>query len=252
MPQSNLTFINSTDRQDISDELASSGADAFHATNGTYAYKAEMIVPTMLAGFQYVGDKIAKENDALLIAVNSDASMRGIYAKQNKSQADFDALESQQDRALKVAGPLAEQNPGKKVFVVFYDDETPTGLYTKLAGDGLNLKTLHKWGYGTQDPSGKPMPRIEGADNFGMVLGFPLVNDVKPVCTDITVMQDQKGVVKVVKLHEENGPHGAPYISPQGKVLFPVPHSLASHHQDSLTPVAPSGQGGGKPSAPGS
>jgi hypothetical protein len=233
----NLTILNSTDAYDISDALAASAVNAFHFTNGTYAYKAEMIVPTMLAGFQYVSDEIAGKHDTFVIAVNSDMSMRGIYQKQGKTQADMDALEGQLQRALKVAGPLAEQQLGRNIIVLFYDEETPTALYRNLAGNGLHLKSLHKWGYGT-DPK---MPRIEGAENFWEVLGFPLVNDTKPVCTDITAMQDQSAVVQVIKLHEavRPSPHGAPYLSMQGKVLFPVRPSLESHHQASLGVVSP-------------
>jgi hypothetical protein len=236
MTSPHIEILDAPGIQGISDCLSTVGDTAIHITNGTYAYKAEMIVPTMLAGFQYISEKIAGPDDIFLIAVNSNASMQGIMDKKNASQAERDALENELTRALKVAGPLAEQHPNRTVMVAFYDEETPTPLYNLLAEEGRNLKTLHKWGYGT-DPK---TPRIEGAHNFGMVLGFPVVNDVRPVCDSITAMEDQSRIVKVVKLHEETGVHGKPYISLANKVLFPVPASLASHAPSPVVTPLPS------------
>ena len=237
----NLTIIETTNSQEISDALKGSG---LHFTNGVYSYEASLIVPTTMAGFQYISEKASSKDDVFVIAVNSDISINGIYDRKKEAldardaesdeyetlKKEKEAVESQQVRAEKVAIPLAQLDPERKIIVVFYDTETPTSLYDKLAKDGLNLKTLHKWGYGTNPDE----PRIEGAYNFAAVLGFPLLNDVRPVCHDIT-KGSQTGKVEVRKLHIEIGLHRQPYMSPAGKILFPVPTALKSYHQDSLS-----------------
>ena len=173
-------------------------SDRFHFTNGTYAAPAELIVPTTLAGFDFLNKKIASDRDIFAIAVNSDASMQGIMDKKSASQEERDALEDQHTRAMKVAIPLAEYDPSRPVYVVFYDEETPTELYNELAESGLKMCSLHKWGYGTTPDA----PRIEGAHNFARVFGFPLPNDKKPLCHDITVGEDQSHFVEVVNLND--------------------------------------------------
>jgi len=238
----NLTIIETTDSKKISHALKDSSG--LHFTNGVYSYKASLIVPTTLAGFQYISEKAASKNDTFVIAVNSDISINGIYDRKKEAldardakpdeyetlKKEREAVEPQQVRAEKVAVPLAQLDPKRKIVVVFYDTETPTPLYNEMSEDGLNMKTLHKWGYGTDQNA----PRIEGADNFDIVLGFPLLNDVRPVCHNITE-GSQTGKVEVRKLHVEIGSHGQPYISSAGKVLFPVPTTLKSYHQDSLS-----------------
>ncbi|MCK4945935.1 MAG: hypothetical protein KAS59_06705 [Alphaproteobacteria bacterium] len=238
----NLTIIETTNSQEISDALKGSG---LHFTNGVYSYEARLIVPTTLAGFRYISEKASSKDDVFVIAVNSDISINGIYDRKKEAldardaesdeyetlKKEKEAVESQQVRAEKVAIPLAQLDPERKIIVVFYDTETPTPLYNEMYKDGLNMKSLHKWGYGTNPDQ----PRIEGADNFTAVLGFPLLNDVRPVCHEIT-KGSQTGAVIVKKLHEEVGSHKQPYISETGKVLFPVNHpELAKYHQDSLS-----------------
>lgn len=201
------------------------GVHNIHCTNGTYAYPAERTVPTTLAGFQFINDQVASPYDAFLVAVNSNQSMSGIMAAKNATVAEMSALESEDVRAAKVADALSVHFNNRPVVVLFYHEETPARLYEALAATNINLASLHKWGYGT-DPKA---PRIEGANNFARVFGFPLPNDVKPVCHDITALEDQTGVVKVVKLHEQQGLHGKPYISPAGKVQFTLPPGLHIH-----------------------
>ncbi len=217
--------------------------DNLHFTNGVFSAPPEVIVPTVLSGFKFVSDYAASPGDAFVIAVNSDISMNGIMDKKGASAEERAALESQNERALKVAVPVALLNPGHPVVVIFYDEETPTALYDSLTEDGLPLMTLHKWGYGTKPDA----PRIEGSHNFGQVLAFPLPNDRKPVCHDITIAEDQSGIVQIFKLTEVEGSHGRPYLSEGGKVLFPVPESLATYAetagapQNKPAPSAPSG-----------
>ena len=193
---------------------------SIHATNGTYAYDADLIVPTTLGAFQFI-----KENNAVrcnahhifLIGVNSDVSMAGIMDAKNASRAERDALEDQQTRALKVAVPLALQHPDRTIVVAYYDEPTPTELYRSLIEDvGADLNTLHKWGYGTASDA----PKIEGAQFFRLVFGFPMPNDKKPLCHDITPLENQPQV-NVFRLTHSVGMK-PPYLSTDGKILFPV------------------------------
>lgn len=51
-----------------------------HFTNGTYAAPADLIVPTLLAGFRFITDRFAVDtDDSLAVAINSDSSMFHIY-----------------------------------------------------------------------------------------------------------------------------------------------------------------------------
>jgi hypothetical protein len=183
---------------------------SIHATNGTYAYDAHMIVPTTLAGFQFIAenDRLSKKHHMFLIGVNSDESMKRI---------GIEVKEDQMKRAWKVAGPLALQHPTRDIAVAFYDEETPEELYRTLKHDvGADLISLHKWGYGTAPDA----PKIIGSDNFDFTLGFPLPNDKKPVCYGVTPVEDQPHV-NVFRLTEPVCGKG-PYMSEQGKILFPV------------------------------
>lgn len=211
------------------------GVHNVHCTNGTYAYPAERAVPTTLAGFQFINDQVASPYDAFLVAVNSNYSMANIMTAKNASAAERAALESEDVRAAKVADALTSQFDSRPVVVLFYHEETPTRLYEALAATNINLASLHKWGYGT-DPKA---PRIEGAHNFARVFGFPLPNDTKPVCHDITAQEDQTGVVRVVRLHEQVGAHGKPYIAPSGKVQFALPAGLQIHQDLSALTLPP-------------
>lgn len=222
-----LLAIHETEEDIIAGVLKGWGLTSLHCTNGTYAYEAERIVPTTLAGFKFINDKIAVPTDPFLVAVNSDASMRVIMDQKGASQEEKDAVESQHVRALKVALPLNELFPDREIVIVYYDKPTPADLYRTLFQEGINLESLHKWGYGTDPKAAK----IEGAEFFNRVLAFPTPNDIKPVCYDITAQEDQSAVVQVIKLTEEKGLDGKPYISTQGKLLFDVPLQLGGHSE---------------------
>ncbi|MCM2343426.1 MAG: hypothetical protein NDJ24_02570 [Alphaproteobacteria bacterium] len=220
------------------------GVHNIHCTNGTYAYPAERTVPTTLAGFQFINDQVASPYDAFLVAVNSNYSMANIMAAKNASATEIAALESEDVRAAKIADALSSQFSSRPVVVLFYHEDTPTRLYEALAATNIHLASLHKWGYGT-DPKA---PRIEGANNFARVFGFPLPNDVKPVCHDITAQEDQTGVVTVVRLQEQKGAHGKPYISSAGKVQFTLPVGLQIYQDlSTLTLPQPANLPGMKP-----
>lgn len=190
-----------------------------HATNGTFMYEADLIVPTMLAGFQFIAENrnLSKSHHVFLIGVNSDISMEGIMDAKQASRAERDSLEDQQVRALKVAAPLALQHPKRDIIVTYYDEPTPTELYRTLRQDlNCDTYTLHKWGYGTKPDA----PKIEGSEYFDFTLGFPMPNDRNPVCYGITPVENQPQV-NVFKLTEKSGTR-MPYLSQDGKILFPV------------------------------
>jgi|688.fasta_scaffold12672_13 hypothetical protein len=205
-----IVFIK-TEAEDASSKLAHAGISSGHFTNGVYSFPASLVVPTVLAGFQYAVDKAgANDSSALIIAVNSDKSMALIDAKSGKP-----TVESEEVRARKVAEPLALQHPDRQVVVLYYDEETPNRLYDALKENGFSAKSLFKWGYGTNPQAGV----IEGAENFDVVRGFPLPNDIKPVCAELTRMTDQKGSIEVVDLR-------GTYISSDNKCLFRVLDSV--------------------------
>lgn len=192
-----MLLITDTNNDEIIRQLSDKSGRRLHFTNGTYAYDAKMIVPTTLAGFKYLSDQAGNEEDDFVIAVNSDVSMKAIMDQKNASPEERQALEDQETRAMKVAIPLQKAHPDRSVIVLYYDEQTPTALYNSLAESGaFVMKSLHKWGYGT-DPNA---PKIEGAHNFSTVYGFPLPNDERPVCWDITGHEDQSSDVKVVNL----------------------------------------------------
>ncbi len=232
----NLTILPAGDSAALAQQLRAKEITAGHFTNGIYAAKSELVVPTVLAGFQYATDTETKaaKPPALIIAINSDASMLAINAQRTaqleteiaagrktvedraKLQAEIARQEDQQARALKVAVPLAQQHPTRPVVVMFYDQDTPNKLYGGLKAAGFGMESLLKWGYGTKPQEG----RIEGAEYFKRTLGFPLPNDIAPICATITPVGGQKGTVTVVDLRE-----GAlNYISRTNKVMFTVAH----------------------------
>ena len=219
----NLHELFGANANEIADFFKARFPDVFlHVTNGTYMLPAEKIVPTTIAGFAYLNDRqcCKKENDrdVFVIAVNSDVSMQKIADQKNWSDEQRAQIEPMAVRAYKVALPLINEYPNRHVVIVTYDDDTPTALYDALAESGLKMATLHKWGYGT-DPNA---PRIEGAYNFSTVFAFPMPNDERPVCHDITVREDQSGVVEVIRLTDRlNHKYCEPYILPNGQLPKP-------------------------------
>jgi len=167
-------------------------------------------VPTVLAGFKSAIERLP--NLPLVIAVNSDESMRKIGKK------DF---EKEADRALKVAIPLAKTFPELKVIVMYYDEETPNELYQSLHRKS-HTRTLQKWGYGTDAQA----PKIEGAELFDFVYAYPLANDVKPICWHETPQASSPQQLTVIDLRDK-------LIAKDG-VLFELPQDLAEFQSATL------------------
>ncbi|MFA5040373.1 MAG: hypothetical protein WC464_01900 [Bdellovibrionales bacterium] len=190
--------------------LAEKGIFSGHFTNGTYAAAKEIVDPTTLAGFQFIADEEEKERQtraekglpptpgrkpAFFVAVNSDESMKKILLEKTRNNQKTEKCEDEGIRAEKVAISLARQFPDRQIVVVFYNEVTPNALYGFLRC-GMTMKTLHKWGYGTNPSAGV----IEGAEIFGKTYAFPLPNDQKPLCDGITRKNGQAGKVSVVDL----------------------------------------------------
>lgn len=134
-------------------------------------------------------------------------------------QMQRENLEDQFTRGMKVADPLAEANPDRPIYIVFYDEETPTELYNAIKAAGLNFASLHKHGYGTD----KDAPRIEGAHNAERVIAYPFPNNSKPLCHDITIHEDQSRFVEVVDLSKVYGERTA-YTQPVPQIrTAPMP-----------------------------
>jgi hypothetical protein len=251
-----LIYIPSGSVDAIEEALHDQNIERGVFTYGTYVAPQDVILPTTLAGFKFATDRFSRVEDAIIVAVNSEESMKKIYqskmakifaAIQDEIDAlegeerehaasaatsekilplmlEYAALENSADRAAKLAGPLAEQFPDRKVVVMFYDEETPKELYEGLALKGFGMTALFKWGYGTNPDA----PRIEGAHNFQNVLAFPFMNDAKALCHDITVAENQSDVVKVFKLHEAEGDRPA-YMTKDGQLLFDLVESLRQY-----------------------
>lgn len=205
-------LIESTNHEDILAKLKVLNITSAHFTNGTYALGAEITVATTLAGFKHV---LTDNNPSLplIIAINSDESMHSI------GKTDF---KDQKTRANIVAKPLAEVFPGNNVIIMFYDEKTPNKLYELLAANKIT-HSLHKWGYGTEPTA----PKIEGAELFDVVYGYPLVIDKKPVCWEDTPAADQTHMIKVADLRGK-------LITRDCKCLFYLPENLKGYQDSSV------------------
>ncbi|MDD3371663.1 MAG: hypothetical protein PHE27_07565 [Alphaproteobacteria bacterium] len=219
----NLFILTETNIAALVGQLKTLGIDRAHFTNGAYTAPQEVVVPTTLAGFQFIGDQDDTDTP-FIIAVNSDKSMKAIMeekiANGTATEAEAKAVEDQETRARKVAEPLALQNPNRKIVVVFYNEGTPNALYDGLCEAGFGMASLYKWGYGTDPRAGV----IEGAENFKKTYGFPFPGDVRPLCDDLTRRGGQAGTVIVKNLRETKGPHGKPYITEKNECLIPLLH----------------------------
>ena len=262
MVYENLHVISDLNKDQIAQTIASLGILRVLRTNGTYVDRAQLVVPTLLSGFQFLTDYHSEPDTALMIAANSDLSMEGVYfdkieavqyeaeqqelaataelsgaelddklstinkeaaAKVEQLYSDLENLEDQETRLRKVLEPLAIMHPDRKVVGVYYNEPTPTELYNSLSG---YMESLHKWGYGTD----KNAPKIEGVQPGEKVFAFPFPADGRPLCHEITAHEDQSGFVQVFNLTKQVGKHGQPYLVPtenfESRVLFPVPDAL--------------------------
>lgn len=211
--------VMSSDPKDIIRALQTKGFTSVHATNGVYGAAPDLIVPSTVAGFQYIHDAHPDRDAALVIAVNSDKSVA--------ESGTGVTVANQFERARTIVKAVAAQLPTRHVFYTFYDEQDPRVLYRALADAGIKGSSLHKWAYGT-DENAKP---ILGAENFETVYGFPLpgkIAHIKPAFWDVTP-EGQQGTVRVVDLTKPQEPQNRPYISADNKILVPVPAYLQRH-----------------------
>jgi hypothetical protein len=232
-----LKIINDTDKDAIFQGIAETGASVLNATNGTYTAPDFLVVPTTLGGFQFVSDKVAGAQDAFVMAINSDKSMQDIAAEKALKGEDIGIVEDQVTRAEKVLAPLAKQFPDRQIIGIFYDEGTPVELYEFLENSTpFELNSLYKFGYGTDPKAGD----IEGAHCFKDTLAFPMPNDQKALCDNLTKVSANRAPYTIKKLTEELAANGAPYMTKENKVLFPLAAGLEDH-KGTITPPASNG-----------
>jgi hypothetical protein len=121
-----------------------------------------------------------------------------IMRQKGKTATEISKLENTKGRAEKIGIPVALQFPERPVAVIFYNEDKPNNLYGALRMGGIGMDTLHKWNYGTNPDAGV----IDGAENFEKVYAYPLPNDMKPVCAELTRKTGQEGVVDIIELRD--------------------------------------------------
>ncbi len=221
----NTHIITDTDPRAIHAQLAARGIQSGHFNNGTFNMPKDKFAPAFLAAFKRVLDLHDGETETpLIVAINSDKSMINSYQdKENKNEL-ISKLILQQERAQNVVSLLSALYPDRPVVAIFYDEQTPFELYEDFYVRDFSMNSLHKVGFGTSRED-KP---IIGAQFFNLVYACPLPFDEKPVMykdTRDTVSTDRQPDF-VEKLTEVNGPHGRPYITKDGKILFDLPPAL--------------------------
>ena len=213
----NLTIIENTDKDAIIQGLEGVGANSICVTNGTYVAPAEMVVPTTMAGFQFIKERKATAQECFVVAINSDKSMADIAAAKAAKGEDIGEVADQVTRAKALLEPVSKQFPEHQIVAIFYDEATPTELYEYLeANSPILLNTLFKFGYGTDPKAGD----IEGADCFDSVCAYPFPNDARALCDDLTKRTPNRAHYEVYKLTEEFSANGQPYMNKQNQVLF--------------------------------
>ncbi|MEM6811353.1 MAG: hypothetical protein AAF549_02690 [Pseudomonadota bacterium] len=222
----NIHFIEELDPTDIVSSLKARGIENAHFNNGTFNLPRDIFAPNFLAAFQRILDLQKDRQSPLVVALNSNISMRDSFVGKPNEEELNDKLISQDERAENILSLLGTQYPYRQVVVILYDEQTPAELYGALR-DSLNMLSLHKVGYGT-NPKDKP---IIGSKFFSFVHASPLYNDEKPAMHQETPQDHPTARTPdvVEKLTEEIGPHGQPYITTKGGLLMPVAKELRQY-----------------------
>lgn len=219
---SNAHIIQSTSLKDIFSGLARLNLHRAHFNNGTFTLPVDTYAPGFLAGFQCTLDQVeAAPDDALIVAINSDQSMQDSYWGKPDEKEQIANLIPEIERASDLVDLMAAMYPDRQNVVIMYDNPTPEELYRNLRRSFPSLgASLHKIGFGT-NPNDKP---IVGGKYFDHLLAYPFHFDGKPVLHAETRkrLPEDRDPDAVEKLTEFIGPHGAPYITPGGGLLFPV------------------------------
>ncbi len=223
----NAHIITDTNPAEILNALHARGINEGHFNNGTFTLPRNIFAPAFLAAQKRIADlrdDIDGELMPMIIAINSDKSMRDSYVAR-PDEADLNLkLIDQNQRAKNVVSTLSALFPKRPVVAIFYDEQTPYELYKFLYDNAFNMKSLHKVGFGTSADE-KP---IIGAEFFEWVYAYPLPFDAKPVMyadtRDVNAQDVRPNLVE--KLTEVIGLHGSSYITTKGKLLFPLPEAL--------------------------
>lgn len=224
----NTHFVQDLNVSDITSSLRARGICDAHFNNGTFTLPKDVFAPNFLAAFQRILDLHPDTRSSLIVALNSDKSMRDSYRGKPNEEELNDELKSQEVRAENILSLLGSMYPYRKSAVIIYDEQTPRELYSALKlQKTIEMLSLHKVGFGTS-PGDKP---IIGSAEFPFVHASPLYNDEKPVMHQDTPVDDPSARAPdmVEKLTEKRGLHKKPYITTKGGLLIPVPKELAKY-----------------------
>lgn len=231
----NLTIIQNTNPAVVVATLARMGISSGEFTNGVFAGKSDIILPSNLAAFKMIDDASNSSEAAFIIGVNSDESVERLNELKREGGEDIPPFVSQLTRANIIGNAVAKTFPERDVVIAFYDTETPVELYQTLSEYKFGMNTIFKGNYGTKKGAG----RIEGSNFFERVIGFPLPHvtaNILPYAALITEPADAEEIKRydVIKITEGIGERVRPYMTEGNKLLFRVPASLSALMDESL------------------
>ena len=187
----------------------------------------------MLAAQKRVLDLSQDKGTPLITAINSDVSMLNSYVGKDNEKELAANLIPQETRAHNIAIGLARMFPDHPIVVVMYDEITPFELYQALSQSGFGMKSLYKIGFmieKDEEETKKVNKPIIGAKFFEKVYAFKAYDDRPVMFHDTRDVQPTDRYPDVVEdLRDTYGPHNRPYLSRDGKVLFPVPTILRDY-----------------------
>jgi hypothetical protein len=203
-------------------ELNKHGFKEGHFTD-TEFLKAED-EPMLLASYKRVTDLHSNKKVPLIVALNSDQSLRDFYlGKPNEAELKANHI-PQNIRAKKVVSLLSECFPDRKIAVVFFNEPDAYELYKSLNFWGMGMRTVHKTGLDVKQQN-KP---VIGGGFFDYVFAWPHYTGNKPL-THVDREKLFKGDRKphrVEDLTKLQMQFNSRYISKEGALLFKLPKKL--------------------------
>lgn len=103
----------------------------FHITHSEFLEPAEMIIPVVLSGFEFIDKNIADKDGIFVIAANSDVAL-----------IKCDIHDDPTILAMETARILAQKFFDRKIFLVSYDGGTPMALHRSLSQADLELESF--------------------------------------------------------------------------------------------------------------
>lgn len=105
------------------------GVSSGHFIGGAFDGPAERVVPAVLEEFRRMAAVEVHKGAPLIVAVASDVLRFPASGELRPALANTDRfLEHEYARAKRVAKPLADENPDRKIVVMGYYEETPDVL----------------------------------------------------------------------------------------------------------------------------